>query len=49
MSLLSDNTVALLPGMAERKTNRIWVEALDYAYEMSNQRVTTCVNKGGTP
>lgn len=44
MVILSDKTVALLRGVTEGKRDRLWVEAMGVAGQMSNWRITSAVN-----
>ena len=44
LGLLRDKTVALLRGMTAGKSDRLWAEAMNYAWEMSNRCTTTSLN-----
>ena len=41
---LQDKTVALSQGMTAGKSDRLWAEAMNYAFEMSNRCTTTSLN-----
>ena len=47
--LLRDKTVAFVRGMTVGKSGRFWVEAMNYACEISNRCTTTSLNPGVSP
>ena len=49
LGLLRDKTVALLHGVMEDASERLWAEAMAYACDMSNQCVTDSVDHDKTP
>ena len=49
LELLRDKTVALLRGMTEGKSDRLWAEAMNYVCEMSSRCTTTSLNPGVSP
>ena len=49
LDLLRDNTVALLRGVTEGASKRLWVEAMAYAWDMSNKCVTDLLDHDKTP
>ncbi|CAN0075317.1 unnamed protein product, partial [Sphacelaria rigidula] len=49
LGIMRDKTVALLRGLEEGKTNRLWAEAMQYACDTSNMCVTSSLDEGVTP
>ena len=49
LGLLRDETVAFLRDITAGKSDRLWVEAMNYACEMSNSCTTTSLNPGVSP
>lgn len=49
MSLLRDETMALLRDVTEEKIDRLWAEAMNDACDMSKQCATASVDQGATP
>ena len=49
LGLLRDKTVALLRGVTEGASERLWAEAMAYACDMSNKCVTDSPDHDKTP
>ena len=49
LRLLRDKAMTLLRGMTAGKSNSLWAEAMNYAYEISNHWTTTSLNPGVSP
>ena len=49
LGLLRGKTVALLRGVTEGASERLWAEAMAYAYDMSNKCVTDSLDHDKTP
>ncbi|CAM9329135.1 unnamed protein product, partial [Sphacelaria rigidula] len=48
LGLLRDKTVALLCSLKERKSDRLWVDVMQYACGMTNKNVTSLLGRGLT-
>ena len=49
LGLLRDKTVALLRGVTEGRSDRLWAKAMNYACEVSNRSVTSSLDRGVSP
>ena len=49
LGILRDKTVALLRGVTEGKSDRLWAEAMNFACQMSNRCVTSSLSGSTSP